>query len=333
MRDDAMAADDDATPKPPPRPIPFLHPVNPPMVPEGLLKDYLDQLYELPQKQQLGWKPGYLDTDATLVKGNTKFFQTCIPKHPVEEYPYRSVFTGTPAGWFEYENYVRYMDLPESIRKGPLKDRSFRIIHIFHQLPSPAEGGEHGTAAILDGQPNSTGDGDANGGTETPRDRWEVRGDRVHRIAQVPRTRTCTPDSEPEPCPVGSERLTDRRVTICRLVEGLRDEQVVIDTWRDAPPARQTRVMSQQLWQGEIIFEMTHEEKLRRGLHRSLTLDEEHVAGETAIVPAHDTDEEVRAIVPRKSRESRILRVDEAAQAEKRPEDWTGFDVGMPFPD
>ena len=328
MRDDAMAADDDATPKPPPRATPYVHPTDPPVVPEGLLKEYLDALYDAPVKQQIGWKPGYLDTDVTLVKSNTRFFQTCVPKHRVEDYPYRSVFTGTPAKWVQWENYVRYMDLPESVRKGPLKDRSFRLIHIFHQLPSPAEGGEHGgDRAILDGQPNSTGDGADDGGTETPRDRWEIRGDRVHRIIQVPRTKTCTPDSEPDPCPVGSERLTDRRVTVCKLVEGLTDEQVVIDTWRDAPADRQTRIMSKQLWQGEVIFEMTHEEKLRRGLHRSLTLDEEHRAGETAIVPA-DNDEEVRSIVPRKSQESRILRVDGAAQAEKRPEDWTGFDVG-----
>ena len=87
--------------------------------------------------------------------------------------------------------------------------------------------------------------------------------------------------------------------------------------------------MSQRLWQGEIIFEMTQEEKLRRGLHRSLTLDEEHITGDTAIVPAEDADdEEVRAIVPRRTREERILRVDGSAQAEKRLDDWTGFDVG-----
>ena len=286
---------------PPSRLTPFVHPVDPPVVPEGLLKEYLDNLYELPARQQLGWKPGYLDTDVTLVKGNTRFFQTCIPKYTVEAYPYRSVFTGTPANCFQWDKYVRYMDLPESVRKGPLKDRSFRIVHIFHHPPSPAKGGEHGGRAILDGHPNSTGDGGGDGGTETPRDRWEIRGDRVHRVVQVPRTKTCTPDSEPDPCPVGSERLTDRRVTVCRLVEGLRDEQVVTDTWGDAPPERQTRTMSQRLWQGEIIFEMTHEEKLRRGPHRSLTLDEERMAGETAIVPADNAEEEVRASVPRKS--------------------------------
>ena len=130
--------------------------------------------------------------------------------HACEDYPYRNVFTGTPHEWFQWENYLRYMDLPPLARRGPLKQRSFRVIDIFHQLPSPAEGGESGgNRAILDGATGSAGN-DADGGAEAPRDRWEIKGDRVHRICVTPRTRTCTPDSEADPCPVQSEGLTDR---------------------------------------------------------------------------------------------------------------------------
>ena len=47
-------------------------------------------------------------------------------------------------------------------------------------------------------------------------DRWEIRGDRVVRVIQIPRIRNLTPNTEPDPCPVSTDNLTDKRVTICK---------------------------------------------------------------------------------------------------------------------
>jgi len=83
--------------------------------------------------------------------------------------------------------------------------------------------------------------------------------------------------------------------------------------------------------EGKIIFEMTAEEKQRRGLHHStLDIGDAAMRAGDETPPLAECDEQVRAMVPKASKHPKkqlILR-DEGAQAESRAEDWIGFDVG-----
>ena len=83
-------------------------------------------------------------------------------------------------------------------------------------LANAAAGGEESRAPLqnIDGSPPP---GDA---AELPKDSWQIRGDRVIRIVEVPRTNTCGPSTEPEPCPLKEEQLTEKRVTVMIPVDG-----------------------------------------------------------------------------------------------------------------
>ena len=95
----------------------------------------------------------------------------------------------------------------------------------------------------------------------TVEDRWEIRGDRVVRVINIPRCHTTVPSLEPEPCPIADDQLTCRRVTIVKF-DDPNDWRTVVDTWKSPDTGelvevrRQRMNLTQRPWKGEIIFEM-----------------------------------------------------------------------------
>ena len=213
--------------------------------------------------------------DQAVVKTNIKHFPEPGMRFTAEEYPYRSIFQGHLGCWLHWEDHVEWKKIPEAIRIGPFKTKKPKVIAIFHKQPlTPAAAGGETEAPPTnrDAVPPSAAP------ERERKDRWEIRGDRVCRVVEIPRTHSCTPTSEPEPCPVNEEVLTERRLTIVHEVDGGR--RSVVDTWRSTPEGEVSEEnvipkMSEKVWTGEIIFEMTQEEKDKRGLHRTMDLEED----------------------------------------------------------
>ena len=330
MVDGALAAEDEAPARPSPetpRADTFEYPEDPDIVPAGVMQDLLDTI-----SFKKGWHDMPGSDDKALVCYRLRFFKTCVPDYLTSTYPYRSVYVGFPGCWLIYEDHVKYMLMSEKKREGPLRARKDRVIHIFHKQPKlTTPGGDPEAPPQIrdrDGPPSDGVDAAA-------ADRWEIRGDRVIRVVNVPRTHTTVPTGEPDACPLEDSKLTEKRVTRIKLVNPTdsSDWRTVIDSWKHesgemVSPRRQKLQMTNRSWTGEIIFEMNEEEKLRRNLHRSQDIEAEQI-GEGALVPTDAPDEQIQVIQPkRRKRGEELVLHDEGAQADKRAEDWTGFDVG-----
>ena len=131
--------------------------------------------------------------------------------------------------------------------------------------------------------PELAGQGGAQtGDASTVEDTWEIRGDRVVRVINIPRCHTTVPSLEPEPCPIADDKLTCKRVTTVKFYDP-NDWRTVVDTWKSPDTGelvesrRQKMNLSQRPWKGEIIFEMHQEEKERRNLHRTMDIEAEQV--------------------------------------------------------
>ena len=111
------------------------------------------------------------------------------------------------------------MRLSEKQRLGPLTQQK-KIITIFHSKPNAlASGGESvgGRAGSISNSANqelAVRGGAQTGDASTVEDKWEIRGDRVVRVINIPRCHTTVPSLEPEPCPTADDQLTCKRVTI-----------------------------------------------------------------------------------------------------------------------
>ena len=182
-------------------------------------------------------------------------------------------------------------------------------------------GGEHSATqelAVRGGGPTDD--------ASTVEDIWEIRGDRVVRVINIPRCHTTVPSLEPEPCPIADDKLTCKRVTIVKF-DDPNDWRTIVDAWKSPDTGelvesrRQKMNLSQRPWKGEIIFEMNQEEKERRNLHRTMDIEAEQVLAdndpEPTQAPDQSPDEQIQVLKPRTRRQQEaIVTRDGGAQAE-----------------